>query len=138
MSRRLLLTLSSSVAVVIVVACGTTPQPDTLGSVDIGFPVRDAGPRPVDCTTVAPTSCPDPAPTYGDIEPILRQHCIGCHAGQPNGPWPLTDYKHVADWADDIRADMLSCSMPPADAGTTITIAEREELLQWIRCGMPK
>ena len=115
------------------IACDTTDAPDG------GIVEHDAGPPPADCKVTAPTACPSPAPTYDDIAPIVQQHCTGCHSDAPNGgPWPLTDYTHVSDWSDDIRTDMIYCSMPPADAGITITTAEREKLLAWIRCGKPK
>ena len=53
--------------------------------------------------------------------------------------WPLNDYELVADWADLIRADLLNCSMPPADAaaGAAMTDADRVVLLNWILCGTP-
>lgn len=100
-----------------------------------------SGGRPVNpgpCDSVAPTACAEPAPTYAVVEPIFQQRCVVCHAGSSNGLWPLTDYGHVASWEDTIRAAMLQCSMPPSDSGMTIETAERNLLLQWIRCGMPE
>jgi len=99
-----------------------------------------SGTVPLTCTVTAPTSCPTPAPHYADVEPIIQQNCTApCHAGvDPDGPWPLTTYEHVADWADIIRGDMLDCSMPPADAGVAITTDERQAILTWIRCGFPE
>jgi hypothetical protein len=49
--------------------------------------------------------------------------------------WPLTDFRHVADWQDLIHDDLLACTMPPADAGFQMTTAERVAILTWIRCG---
>jgi hypothetical protein len=54
------------------------------------------------------------------------------------GPWPLTAYNHVADWQDVIRADMLTCAMPPPDAGVPMGSDERVAILTWIRCGFPQ
>ena len=102
---------------------------------DMDASVGEDGAAPIACDVVAPTSCPDPAPTYADIEPILEERCIGCHAGIPDGPWPLTSYSHVASWAGQIRAAMMSCAMPPADAGIDMPTEERELILLWIRCG---
>jgi uncharacterized membrane protein len=59
----------------------------------------------------------------------------GCHSGDPAGPWPLTSYEHVAEWASEIRAQMAACTMPPADAGSGMPPEEREKILLWIRCG---
>jgi hypothetical protein len=92
----------------------------------------------VPCTVRAPTACPEPPPRYADVLPIFEQRCIICHSGAPNGPWPLDGYEHIADWQDNIRSDMLDCSMPPFDAGVPITLEERMAILTWIRCGLPK
>ncbi len=92
----------------------------------------------VECNVAAPSACPDPMPTYDTIEPIIEKHCLACHYGQPMGPWPLTSYEHVADWYDIIRGAMLNCTMPPPEATTTMTVAERTQLLEWLRCGYPR
>jgi uncharacterized membrane protein len=91
--------------------------------------------EPVECNVTAPTACADPAPTFADVKPIFSERCVTCHNGEPGGPWPLTEYEHVADWAQEIRGQVLACTMPPADAGSTITTEEREKILAWIRCG---
>ena len=100
----------------------------------------NGGAAPLSCTVTAPTSCPAPAPHYADVEPISQQRCAGpCHSGiDPAGPWPLTDYEHVADWADVVRANLLDCSMPPADGGVTLSAEDRLAILIWLRCGFPK
>jgi hypothetical protein len=89
-----------------------------------------------ECDVMVP-QCPDPPVTYGDVEPIFTERCTGCHAGVSGGPWALTSYGHVSGWTVEIRAAMLSCSMPPADAGIEMSVGEREEILAWIRCGFP-
>jgi hypothetical protein len=88
---------------------------------------------------MAPTTCPDPPPHYADVTPILERSCVvGCHSGEAGGPWPLTDYDHVAGWADAIQADLLHCLMPPSDAGIPIAAEEIAEILTWIQCGAPQ
>ena len=119
-------------------ACNGPSNDDDGASVEMDGGVMDgggAGAAAVDCDVVAPTQCPNPAPTFADIQPILQERCVGCHAGIPDGPWPLTTYTHVASWAGEIRAAMLNCLMPPADAGIEMPTAERELILLWIRCG---
>jgi hypothetical protein len=32
---------------------------------------------------------------------------------------------------------VADCSMPPEDAGTVMTNAERVQVLDWLRCGYP-
>src|SRR4051812_40856328 len=91
------------------------------------------------CSVEAPTACPDPSPHYADIAPIINQRCAEpCHSGVPEGPWPLTDYPHVADWADVVRTDLILCLMPPADGGVSMSDDERLAILTWIRCGFPE
>lgn len=90
------------------------------------------------CEVTAPTSCPSPAPAYADVQPIFREHCVPCHGGVSGGPWPLTDYVHVYDWKDDIRGDLVQCSMPPYDGGTPMPPAQRDAILVWLRCGAPR
>lgn len=87
---------------------------------------------------VAPTACPDPAPKYADVAPVFAAKCATCHSGAADGPWPLADYDHVASWQGEIRSQLLSCSMPPPDAGASITDEERMLILTWLRCGAPQ
>ena len=112
---------------------------------DVGLGSRmDAGAAsdgavPVSCPVEAPTSCPDPtAIRYADIAPIIEARCAPCHSPLWAGPWPLNKLSHVRDWADDIRTNLIACTMPPLDAGIPITKAERLTMLQWVRCGMPE
>lgn len=93
---------------------------------------------PGPCLVSPPTECPDPAPKYADVVPVLEQKCVTCHSGVAGGPWPLTDYDHVASWQNEIRGELVSCSMPPLDAGAHITEDERTLILTWLRCGAPQ
>ena len=102
--------------------CGSTPSPPPLPE------CTDAGTAPP-CMATAPTSCPDPAPDYSDVEPIFIERCQVCHDGQ-HGEWPLATYGHVADWSDSIRSRMLSCTMPPVDSCVTMPLEERQRILE--------
>jgi hypothetical protein len=125
-------------------ACGDA-KPQGAGALDAGASLSaadaDAGnaadPAPFVCDVTAPSSCPEPAPTYATVEPILERRCIPCHDGR-GAEWPLTTYDSAADWYDTIRTMMLDCSMPPLDAGMPMPTSEREQLLTWIRCGYPE
>lgn len=104
---------------------------------DAGTP-SDAG-FPVSCPVEAPTSCPDPtAIRYADVAPIIEARCASCHSPLWSGPWPLNTLSHVRDWTDDIRTNLIACTMPPPDAGIPITKEERLTVLRWIRCGTPE
>lgn len=122
----------------------STDKPTTSGATGITQPsdVGDAGvadaAAPVACDIVVPTACPSPAPKYADVQPIFANQCGQCHGQDWTGQWPLDTYEHILDWSDDIRAEVASCAMPPADGGVTIPLADRMQILYWIRCGAPK
>ena len=88
------------------------------------------------CDIQAPTECVEPSPTYADVEPIFASRCVVCHGANP-GAWPLNSYGHVASWRDTIRAALLTCAMPPAEAQMSLPKEESLLILHWIRCGMP-
>jgi len=114
-------------------------EPPDAEAHDTGVPDAakpDTGPPPA-CEVVAPTVCPDPMPRYADVSPIFAARCTGCHNGS-DGMWPLSSYQHVADWYGEIRAAMISCTMPPVDSGQTMPLEERLKILDWIRCGFPR
>jgi uncharacterized membrane protein len=127
----------------VLLACSASDDGDSddagAGTGDDASGPTDAGvDAAAECTVTAPAQCPDPPVRYEDVVPIFMERCVGCHAGMPGGPWALTDYGHVTAWFNEIRAAMLSCAMPPADAGIAMPDAEREEILTWIRCGFPR
>lgn len=99
--------------------------------------LADAGPL-MACSVEPPTACPEPAPRYGDIAPIIEARCQQCHSPLWTGPWPLDTYGHVADWQDTIRSSLIDCSMPPPEARVPMTDEERLAILTWIRCGLPR
>jgi hypothetical protein len=100
----------------------------------------------VGCVDAAPTACPSPAVTYGNVEPIFQARCVNvCHNGTTPDPtmpgtliWGFTDYEHVVSWQDTIRPAIINCTMPPVDAGVPLTVEERWAILEFIRCGAPK
>lgn len=94
---------------------------------------RDDAPA---CRVDAPTACPTRAPRYDDVAPILRRHCLSCHDGKGE-QWPLTSYGHVSDWRNEIRSELLRCTMPPLDSGGPMPEEESLAILTWIRCGLP-
>jgi hypothetical protein len=95
-----------------------------------------SGNTPPPCAIQAPTECADPSLTYADVEPIFAARCVVCHGTNP-GSWALNTYGHVAHWRDTIRAALLTCAMPPAEAQMSLPEAESLLILHWIRCGMP-
>ncbi len=120
----------------------TAPPVDLDAGEIVQTDASDAGavfiPGPGNCDIVAPTACPDPAPKYADVLPIFTKQCGLCHGQDWTGEWPLDNYSHISDWQDEIRAEVASCAMPPADGGIAIPLADRMKILHWIRCGLPK
>jgi hypothetical protein len=101
----------------------------------------DAVSPPPGCTVIDASACNSPTPSYqNDVTPLLNRACNStCHAPGV-GPWPLTDYSDVSDWASIIQLDVQNCAMPPADAGAgngTLSDSERAMLINWIVCGAP-
>jgi hypothetical protein len=115
-------------ATALLVACSGNPPPT--------FPTPDGGTYV--CDVKAPTACENPSLRYADVKPIFEEHCVTCHFGAWNGPWPMNDYQHVYDWKDDIRGDVVSCAMPPYDGGVPMPMEQRQTLLMWIRCDAPE
>src|SRR6185312_14185331 len=116
-----------------------SPAPPDASTADSSVaPVIDAGP-PIDpgvdptaaaiqasCGISPPTDCPSPPPTYADLAPVIQTHCVPCHDGATSqSQWPLTEYEHVADWADTIRDELIHCEMPPLDGGVVIAADDR-------------
>jgi hypothetical protein len=122
--------MNRRVWLLLLVGCGPSPTPPPLPE------CTDAGVAPA-CTVTAPTSCSDPDLDYSDVEPIFIEKCQTCHDGKGD-EWPLNQYGHVADWADQIRGQMVSCAMPPTDSCISMSNEERERILVWIRCGYPE
>jgi hypothetical protein len=58
-----------------------------------------------------------------------------CHAPGA-GPWPLTSYQAVSDWAEIIGLEVAGCGMPPSDAGA-LTPREQAAVIDWVACGSP-
>lgn len=91
------------------------------------------------CAVVPPEACTATTLRYADVKPAFDTHCVSCHDGAtPTGPWPLKTWQDIADWQSLVRDDLANCSMPPADAGTVMTLAEKQQILEWLRCGAPR
>ena len=95
----------------------------------------DAG--PAKCDAVAADTCANPMTRFSDVQPILQARCASCHTGARDAPWPFNTYENFTDWSDLVSADLVTCSMPPADAGV-MPAAERALILDWLRCGFPQ
>jgi hypothetical protein len=83
---------------------------------------------------------------HADIEPILRQHCQGCHRPGEIGKMPLVTYAQVRPWAKAIREAVLRKRMPPwfAESGSAklekdprLTAEQIALIDEWVRQAAP-
>jgi hypothetical protein len=109
-----------------------SPKP---GSADAGPP--DAGVVPA-CGSDVTATCPNPKPSYKrDVAPILDAQCNNCHVGGATGPWPLSPYEDLLHWRKQLLVSLVKCTMPPEDAGKTLSETERAKIIGWVACGAP-
>jgi hypothetical protein len=89
------------------------------------------------CTSVPlPYECPEPAPRYADVAPIIDKYCSRCHYRDATGGlFSLTDYEHAATWQTNIAREVGFCAMPPPEERLDITVADRTTIVNWVRCG---
>jgi mono/diheme cytochrome c family protein len=81
------------------------------------------------------------AVTYDDVEPILADHCGGCHGSPTSGgaPFSLDGYQDAADRIDRIVARAVDGDprpMPPS--GLELTNKEANTLIDWLDAGAPR
>lgn len=95
----------------------------------------DAG---VTCSKVLPTDC-GAVPSYQTtIAPLVGSACLPCHAPGGVADLDLTTYQNIEQIESTVLTEVYGCLMPPADAGTTLTPSERNELLTWLVCQSPE
>jgi mono/diheme cytochrome c family protein len=80
-------------------------------------------------------------PVYADVEPILEEHCTGCH-GTPlagGAPFALDTFALASDKADRIVARAVDGDPSPMPPGNlTVSDAEAEILVEWAEAGAPR
>jgi hypothetical protein len=96
------------------------------------------------CT--APTASTAPT-SYSDAKPIIDSRCASCHRPGDIGPFSLTSYEEVKQFAGASRASIESGSMPPwqpsddcnsYQGNFDLTSEERTTLLAWFDAGAPE
>jgi thiol-disulfide isomerase/thioredoxin len=84
---------------------------------------------------------------YRDVLPILQNRCQQCHRKGEIGPFALSDYEVVRDWAPSIREAVVQRRMPPWPADpkigkftNDISLSDREvaAITQWVDDGCPQ
>lgn len=84
---------------------------------------------------------------YQDVAPILRKHCLGCHAPGEIAPMPLVSYKDVKPWSSALLKAVKSRHMPPWFADpqygvfandARLTDGEIQSIEDWVDSGAPE
>jgi peroxiredoxin len=119
-----------------------------LDEVLAGVPVTEPKTRAVGCAIPRPRRAPADAGAvtyYGDVLPILQNHCQECHRPGEVAPFPLTSYRQAVKWAADIKEYTQRRKMPPwkvvegASMHGERRLTEREiaTLAAWVDGGTP-
>lgn len=88
---------------------------------------------------------------YGDVAPLLAEHCMGCHREGGVAPFSMEDYDVAAPVAPMMLEAVEAGIMPPWDAAssdacaprhdwkddTRLSAAETQLLRDWIAAGTP-
>lgn len=82
-----------------------------------------------------------------DIADIIYTHCAGCHRPGEIGPFSLSSYEEVRDWAASIKYVTENKLMPPWQPDPNystflgenyLTDAQISDIAQWVDDGMPR
>jgi hypothetical protein len=84
----------------------------------------------------------------GDVYPILRKRCQGCHQAGEIGPMAFTNYQEVRPWAKAIKESVVTRRMPPWHASErsglqfhndrSLTAEEIRTIVHWVDSGAPE
>ncbi len=81
------------------------------------------------------------------VAPLLRAHCAECHREGGIGPWAMTGYPRVKNYARMIEEVVLTGRMPPWHADPdhghwandrALSRDQVQTLLQWVEAGAPR
>jgi peroxiredoxin/mono/diheme cytochrome c family protein len=115
---------------------------------------EEIGGKPVTTPRTAAHGCriayatADATPSYAaDIAPMLRENCANCHRDGGIGPWPMSGYAKVRNYAKMIEEVVLTGQMPPWHADPDfgkfsnhrgLSDEQTQKLLRWIAAGAPR
>jgi uncharacterized membrane protein len=96
-------------------------------------------PAAVTPSTSEAKGCPAPPPSYrADVEPVLREKCFACHAGNGDAvdELDLSKFETVHAGRVALEGKVRARAMPPAGR-PGLTDSERQTLLSWLGCQAP-
>lgn len=82
---------------------------------------------------------PETLSTYAEVEPIVAEHCLGCHAEGGSAGVALDSYAAASANADgmvDRAVDAEGGAMPPS--GLVLSAEQAEVLVAWAEAGAPE
>ena len=130
---------------------GATDGGTTRGGTDDAG-ATDDGEASIDGSQGADVTAPTGPTFYGDVQPILHEHCQLCHVVGGLGPFPLVTYQNVKPLAPLVAAAVSSRAMPPWSQRDTeecqtqhafkddISLAEEDiaTIVAWAEGGRPE
>ena len=118
---------AASIAVALVLAC----SPSSGGSgANEGCPALS-------------TTCPTPATTWAEVEPVIIKYCFQCHGegGIEQSMYDYTTYAGEYKNRSEMLTQVYQCQMPPYDASPPTevfpTAQDRQTIVAWLVCGAP-
>lgn len=105
----------------VALACGGSSDPEPSAGTSDGGTSATTGPAADDGdgtggTETGASVLPDAPTYYGDVLPILIEHCSACHTEGGIGPFELEDYTLAKDLGEVIALVTDSRTMPPYNA----------------------
>lgn len=80
-----------------------------------------------------------PTATYADVEPILAENCMACHAEDGSSGVSLDGYQAAASLSDRMVARAVEedgGAMPPS--GLVLSAEQEDVLIAWEEAGAPE
>jgi len=118
---------AATIAVALVVAC----SPSSGGSgANEGCPALS-------------TTCPTPATTWAEVEPVIIKYCFQCHGegGIEESMYGYTTYAGEYKNRAEMLTQVYQCQMPPYDASPPTaafpSAQDRQTIVAWLVCGAP-
>jgi uncharacterized membrane protein len=123
----------------------TSPVPLAVGLVVLAGVIAALAPRPIARAQGATGDAAAVAQRFAEVQGIINQRCVTCHAPRPTfAGFPAPPKGVMLDTPEHILANtiamqtQLATRVMPIGNLTQMTDAEREMVLAWLRDGAPR